>query len=72
MHSEVWIVPLILFTLYIISFDIRRHIDKVSRAQEEKADELLGKFQELLNDSVGTLQQGIDDLKKQQNRGDRE
>ena len=40
--------------------------------QKEKADELYAKFRDLLDDRVGTLQQGIDDLKKQQNRDDGE
>ena len=72
-YTELMILtPLLLMTVLMLGIEIRKNADRVIHVQKEKADELYAKFRDLLDDRVGTLQQGIDDLKKQQNRGDRE
>ena len=67
-----FLIPMLLITVLVLGIEIRRNADKVIRAQKEKADELLAKFQDILNDKVRTLQEGIDDLKKQPDQGDTE
>ena len=64
------LVPLILMVVLVLGNEIRKNADKVISAQEKRADELLAKFQDILSDRIGTLQQGLDDLKNQQDQSD--
>ena len=64
------LVPLILMVVLVLGKEIRKNADKVISAQEKRADELLAKFQDILSDRIGTLQQGLDDLKNQQDQSD--
>ena len=64
------LVPLILMVVLVLGNEIRKNADKVISAQEKRAAELLAKFQDILSDRIGTLQQGLDDLKNQQDQSD--
>lgn len=63
------LVFLMLLSVAVLGNEIRKNADKVIRAQEERADDLLAKirdFQSKLNDRIGDVQLEVYELKKHQ------